>query len=167
MPRISTQALTRNEEAIRAAMDRMLRGELPPGGRCDIKTLAAEAGVPRTGFYAKRNRDGTERRGPYQHLAEEFERRLKALQDAGTVPDPRAGQIARLKEDNAALRARVSARETEIAELKEFRKRALSQLAAQHAELERLRRQLAGGTVRRLPAPATAPFGSRPTGSPS
>lgn len=64
MPRISTETRTRNEEAIRAAMDRLLRGELPPGGRCDIKTLAAEAGVPRTGFYAKRNRDGSDRRGP-------------------------------------------------------------------------------------------------------
>ncbi|MGC5245293.1 hypothetical protein ACPXCH_36700 [Streptomyces albogriseolus] len=160
MPRISTETRTRNEEAIRAAMDRLLRGELPPGGRCDIKTLAAEAGVPRTGFYAKRNRDGSDRRGPYQHLAEEFERRLKAMQDAGAMPDPRDGQIARLKEDNGILRARVSARDAEIAELKEFRKRALSQLAAQHAELERLRRQLEGGTVRRLPTQTSAPFGS-------
>ncbi|UQA91122.1 hypothetical protein [Streptomyces halobius] len=160
MPRISTDTRARNEEAIRAAMDRLLRGELPSGGRCDIKTLAAEAGVPRTGFYAKRNRDGSERRGPYQHLAEEFERRLKALQDAGTVPDPRDGQIARLKEDNAALRDRVSARDAEIAELKTSRQRALSQITAQDAELQRLRRQLESGTVRRLPAPGPAPFGS-------
>lgn len=160
MPRISTETRTRNEEAIRAAMDRLLRGELPPGGRCDIKTLAAEAGVPRTGFYAKRNRDGSDRRGPYQHLVEEFERRLKAMQHAGAMPDPRDRQIARLKEDNGILRARVSTRNTEIADLKEFRKRALSQIAAQHAELERLRRQLADGTVRRLPTSASAPLGS-------
>ena len=160
MPRTSTETRTRNEEAIRAAMDRLLRGELPPGGRCDIKTLAAEAGVPRTGFYAKRNRDGSDRRGPYQHLAEEFERRLKAMQHAGAMLDPRDGQIARLKENNGILRDRVSTRDAEIAGLKEFRKRALSQIAAQHAELERLRRQLADGTVRRLPAPASAPLGS-------
>ncbi|MER6031546.1 hypothetical protein [Streptomyces sp. NPDC001851] len=160
MPRISGEDRARNEEAIRAAMDRLLRGELPPGGRCDLKTLAAEAGVTRTGFYAKRNRDGTTRRGPYQHLAEEFERRLKALQDAGAVPDPRDGQITRLKQDNATLRERVSARDAEIAELKEFRGRALSQIAAQDAELRRLRRQLESGTVRRLPAAGQAPFGS-------
>jgi hypothetical protein len=29
-------------------MDRMLRGELPPGGKRDLKTRAAEAGVTRT-----------------------------------------------------------------------------------------------------------------------
>ncbi|WP_225812181.1 hypothetical protein [Streptomyces spinosus] len=49
----------RKEEAIRAAMDRLLRGELPPGGRCNLKTLAAEAGVTRTGFYPKK--------GPRRH----------------------------------------------------------------------------------------------------
>ncbi|MBB5939283.1 hypothetical protein [Streptomyces zagrosensis] len=76
------------------------------------------------------------------------------------MPAPRDGQIARLKEDNSALRARVSARDAEIAELKEFRKRALSQLAVQHAELHRLRRQFADGTVRRLPTQPSAPFSS-------
>ncbi|WP_319178512.1 hypothetical protein [Streptomyces sp. ID05-47C] len=44
MPRISNADRTRNEEAIRAAIDRLLRGELPPGGKCDLKTLAAERG---------------------------------------------------------------------------------------------------------------------------
>jgi chromosome segregation ATPase len=116
--------------------------------------------VPRTGFYVKRNRDGSERRGPYQHLTEEFEQRLRALQDAGAVPDPRDGQITRLKQDNANLRERVSAREAEIAELKKYRQRALSQITAQDAELRRLRRQLEGGTVMRLPAQRDAPFGS-------
>lgn len=161
MPRISGNDRARNEGAIRAAIDRLLRGELPPGGRCDLKTLANEAGVTRTGFYAKKNRDGTMRRGPYQHLAEKFDRRLKALQDAGAVPDSRDGQVARLKQDVATLRKRVSDRDTEIAELKEFRQRALSQITAQDAELRRLRRQLEDGTVRRLPAPGEPPFGSR------
>jgi len=92
MPRISDADRARNEEAIRAAIDRLLRGELPPGGKCDLKTLPAEAGVPRTGFYPKKNRDGTSRPGPYQHLAEEFERRLQTLQEAGQIVDPRAAQ---------------------------------------------------------------------------
>lgn len=90
MGRISDSDRARNEEAIRAAMDRMLRGELPPGGKCDLKTLAMESGITRTGFYPKKNRDGTTRPGPYQHLAEEFERRLTALQQAGEIVDPRA-----------------------------------------------------------------------------
>jgi hypothetical protein len=86
-------ALVVNHEAsIRAAMDRLLRGEIPPGGKCDIKTLAAAAGVTRTGFYPK-----GDRRGPYQHLAEELELRLSGCHAAGNIPDPRDAQIARLK----------------------------------------------------------------------
>ncbi|MFJ3725368.1 hypothetical protein ACIPYQ_22730 [Streptomyces sp. NPDC090045] len=144
MARISDEAKQHNERAIRAVMDRLLRGELPPGGRCDLRTLAAEAGVTRTGFYPKKDRAGNERPGPYQHLAEEFERRRQALVDAGDVIDPRDAQLERLKAENASLRERLAARNETINELTEFRTRAVSQLAAQHAEIERLRRALNG-----------------------
>ncbi len=50
--RISATQRQANENRIRTAMDRLLRGEIPPGGRCDIKTLADEAGVDRTGSTA-------------------------------------------------------------------------------------------------------------------
>ncbi|MET7783556.1 hypothetical protein ABZU94_39025 [Streptomyces mirabilis] len=163
MGRISEDTRARNEEAIRAAMDRLLRGDLPPGGRCDLRTLASEAGVPRTAFYAKKNRDGTARPGPYQHLAQEFERRPVALRDVGTVPDPRAAQIERLKEASATLKTRLDQRDAELEILKDFKQRALSQIAAQHLEIERLREQAtAVGNVRRLsaPRPGTAPYGS-------
>jgi phage shock protein A len=139
MPRISGEARDRNEKAVRAAMEALLAGQIPPGGKADLKTLAAQAGITRTGFYPKKNRDGTERPGPYQHLAEEFERRLKALQDQGEVVDARAGQIARLKDENAALKERIAERDTKIEELTAFKKQAISRLAAQHAEIERLR----------------------------
>jgi hypothetical protein len=86
-------------------MDRILRGELPPGGKCDLKTRAAEAGVTRTGCYPKKNRPGIERPGPYQHLAEDVERRLKALRDAGQVPDPRTAQFERLKAEVTRARS--------------------------------------------------------------
>jgi hypothetical protein len=43
--RISAAQRAENENRIRAAMDRLLRGEIPPGGKCDIKTLALEAGL--------------------------------------------------------------------------------------------------------------------------
>jgi hypothetical protein len=46
-------------------MERLLGGDLPPGGKCDLETPAALAGVTRTGFYAKKHRDGSMRRGPY------------------------------------------------------------------------------------------------------
>jgi hypothetical protein len=151
----------RNEASIRAAMDRLLRGELPPQGRCDIKTLAREAGVARTGFYPRPDPTGQPKPGPYQHLAEEFHRRLRALHDAGTIPDPHEDQITRLKAENTTLRDRVSARDREIAELTAFNNRALSQLAAQHDEITRLRQQMqTPGNVRKL----TISLGSRITG---
>jgi hypothetical protein len=163
MPRISGADRARNEEAVRAAMGRLLRGELPASGKCD-KALAAEAGVPRTGFYPKKNRDGTTRPGPYQHLGEEFERRVKAQRDAGEAPDPRAAQIERLKAQVAELKERVAKRDEALAELTAFKTLAVSRLTAQHEEIERLREQAATvGNVRHLPAAGsgTAPNGSR------
>ncbi|MFH8753949.1 hypothetical protein ACH4GK_42560 [Streptomyces rimosus] len=139
------------EERIRAAMDRLLRGEIPAGGRCDLKTLAIEAGVNRTGFYAKEGRPG-----PFQHLAEEFTRRRELLRTAGTIPDPRAAQIARLKEENASLRQRLTTSNATIGALSDFKGRAVSQLAAQQEEIERLRQQIQAGSaqpVRALPHP--------------
>jgi hypothetical protein len=54
--RISAAQRIQNKNRIRAAMDRLLRGEITPGGGCDIKTLAREAGVDRTAFYRNRPR---------------------------------------------------------------------------------------------------------------
>lgn len=163
MARISDETRTRNEQAIRAAMDRLLRGELPPGGKADLKTLAAEAGVTRTGFYPKKNRDGTTRPGPYQHLAEEFEQRLKTLRESGAVPDLRVAQIERLKVEVAELKARVAKRDETITGLKEFQQTALSRLAAQYEEIRRLRAQAAAGdAVITLPRTRTSgPTGTR------
>lgn len=142
----------RNETSIRAAMDRLLRGELPPHGRCDIKTLAHEAGVARTGFYPRTDPTGHPKPGPYQHLAEEFHRRLRDLHDAGTIPDPREDQITRLKTENTTLRDRVQARDHEIAELTTFKNQALAQLAAQHNEITRLRQGQPARNVRKISA---------------
>ncbi|MFD8351513.1 hypothetical protein ACFV1X_21550 [Streptomyces coelicoflavus] len=139
MGQISSVGRRRNEDAIRAAMDRLLRGELPPGGRCDLKTLAAEAGVNRTGFYPKKDRDGSVREGPYQHLGDKFVRRMAALREAGEVPDPRDAQIERLKAHTAELKARLADRDATIGELTAFKKLALSRLAAQHDEIMHLR----------------------------
>lgn len=161
MVRISPEARARKEEALRAAMDRLLRGEIPPGGKADLKTLAAEAGVNRSGFYPKSRPDGTERRGPYQHLAEEFERRLQSLRQAGEVVDARAGQLERLKAENAELRERVARRDATVRELIAFKAETLSRIAAQHAEIERLRRLAASrpDNVRALTPHATGAIG--------
>lgn len=163
MGRLNDETRHRNESAIRAAMDRLLSGRIPADGRCDIKTLAAEAGVTRTGFYPKKNPDSTVRPGPYQHLADEFERRLKALQAAGEVADPRAAHIERLKSDNATLKRRVAERDEQIEALTAFKDTALSRLAAQHDEMERLRRDShAGATVRHLSARRRGVLGPQP-----
>lgn len=150
VPRLNAQDKASNEAAVRAAMERILRGDLPPGAKADLKTLAQLSGVTRTGFYAKRNRDGTSRPGAYQHLAEEFTARVQALQDA-------------------ELTDRVVRRDAEVARLTEFRALAISRLAAQYDEIERLRSLLtqqaeAGDVVTRLPprprGAGNASFGS-------
>ncbi|WP_409467439.1 hypothetical protein [Streptomyces sp. HC307] len=136
-------------------MDRVLSGQLQPHQRCDPKTLAQEPGVTRTGFYPRRNADGSVRPGPYQHLAREFQRRLAALQQAGTIADPRGAQIERLKHEVDQLGAHLARQESVINQLTEFKQRAVSQLAAQHAEIEHLRSASLGPTavVRSVPTP--------------
>ena len=62
-------------------MDRLLRGEFPPGGNCDIKTLARESCIDRTAFYGTR---------PYARLREEFETASSAIRQAGNTARPAA-----------------------------------------------------------------------------
>jgi hypothetical protein len=145
--RLTPEQRHRNETKIRAAMDRLLRGDLPPGGKCDVKTLAREAGIDRTAFYGDR---------PYAHLKAEFEARLAALREAGGRPDPRDAQIARLKTEITVLKERLARRDETITELTEFKAAALSRLAAQHDDITRLRRHAdQPARVRRLPTRAS------------
>jgi len=143
--RLSRQQLADNEAKIRAAMTRLLNGDIPPGGKCDVKTLAGEAGVDRTAFYGSR---------PYAHLRTEFEQRLRGLLDAGERPDPRDAQVARLKGEITRLKERLTESGATISELTGFRSQALARLAAQHNEITQLRQQVRLAVrVRRLPAP--------------
>lgn len=129
---ISAAQRRQTEDRIRAAADRLLRGHIPSGGGCDVKTLAAEANVSRASLYRT-----------YGHLKEEFESRLARLREDGHQPDPRAAQLLRLKDANTVLQARVEERDQEISRLVEFKTTAISQLAAQHAEIVQLRAALA------------------------
>jgi len=144
--RLSRQQLADNEAKIRSAMARILDGDIPPGGKCDIKTLAGAAGADRTAFYGTR---------PYAHLRTEFEQRLEQLRNAGERPDPRDAQVARLKDEIGRLKDRLAQSDATISDLADFRDQALARLAAQHHEITRLRQeiQLAAG-IRRLPAPS-------------
>lgn len=150
--RISPARRAENENRIRAAIDRLLRGEIPPGGSCDIKTLANEAAVDRTAFYGTR---------PYSHLRVEFERRLQTMQHAGEIPDPREAQIARLKAENVKLKERLAQSEQTNEELRDFRAQALARLTAQHEEIVHLRTRAAEtASVTRIPGARTAAIGS-------
>jgi hypothetical protein len=150
--RITAAQRTENENRVRAAMDRLLRGQIPSGGQCDIKTLAREAGVDRTAFYGTR---------PYAHLRIEFERRLQTLHEAGQTPDPRQAQILRLKTDITALKERLTRSQNTIDELTEFRTLALARLAAQHEEIVHHRATAARTNhVTRLPPTRTTTIGS-------
>jgi hypothetical protein len=143
--RLSRQQLADNEAKIRAAMTRLLNGDIPPGGKCDVKTLAGVAGVDRTAFYGSR---------PYAHLRTEFEQRLRELLDAGERPDPRDAQVTRLKGEVTRLKERLTESDSTIGELTGFRSQALARLAAQHNEITHLRQQVRlAARVRRLPAP--------------
>ncbi|MEV4917456.1 hypothetical protein AB0K47_11675 [Streptomyces tirandamycinicus] len=89
---------------------------------------------------------------------------MKDAQAAGIVTDPRAAQIERLKAQVAELKERAAERDEDLAELTALKTLAISRLAAQHEEIERLREQAAAvGNVSRLPAArgGTTPYGSR------
>jgi chromosome segregation ATPase len=131
MGRLTDQTRAQKETTIRAAMDHLLRGEIPPGGKCDVKTLAAASGVTRAALYST-----------YLHLKEEFERRRDQLRQAGVIADPRGAQIDRLKEQVRHRKQRLSTAEQENAGLTAFRTQAVSQLAAQHDEITRPRAAL-------------------------
>jgi len=146
--RISADQRQQNETRIRAVMHRLLSGEIPPGGKCDIKTLAREAAVDRAAFYGTR---------PYARLREEFETQIQASQQAGDLPDRRDAQIARLKTEITTLRQRLADRDNTITGLRDFKNRALAQLAGQHDEIDRLRSQNErAAKVRLLPARTSA-----------
>jgi len=126
--RVSEEQRSRIEQRIRAAADTLLRGDIPPGGKLDITTLARQAGVSWAALYRS-----------YPHLKTAFELRIRALATNGPLPDPRQDQITRLKAENAALRARIARLNTTICEHEQFRTLAASRLAAQHQEISRLR----------------------------
>lgn len=75
--RTSAEQRRHAEQQIRAAADTLLRGDLPPDGKCDITTLARQAGISRAALYRT-----------YPHLKEEFERRLAGLHAGRTPPIP-------------------------------------------------------------------------------
>jgi hypothetical protein len=86
---------------------------------------------------------------------------LQFLQLVGEIPDQREAQIARLKAEVTALKARLVALENANGDLAEFRVQALARLSAQYEEIIHLRAMATqAGSVTRLPAARTAVIGS-------
>ena len=143
------------EERLRCAARALLRGDLPPGGKADITTLTQMAGISRAALYRS-----------YPHIKAEFGQQLAELRSTGQAPDPRDAQIQRLRHQNAELKRRIDDSEAALGELGQFKTLALSRLAAQHEEIQRLRRAAEAATptapVRQLPAghPRSRPFPS-------
>lgn len=131
------------ERRIRAAIDRLLAGQIPAGGACDVKTLAREAGISRATLYRT-----------WGHLKDEFEERRAAAWAAGQQPDPREARITRLRDLNQRLTNKLARTHNEFSQLKERHQLALSVLAAKDDELQRLRRELSTFS-RTSPAPVS------------
>jgi len=144
--RLSKQQRQANETRIRAVMDRLLAGHIPAGANCDVTTLARLAGIDRAAFYGNR---------PYSPLRQELEQRLPQLREAGQGPNPHDAHLAGLKAQLDQAKDRVARRDRTITELTEFKNQALSQLAAQHEEIIRLRNALANTANVRILKPRT------------
>ncbi|MGW4506883.1 hypothetical protein ACWENO_19840 [Streptomyces sp. NPDC004436] len=89
---LSQDQRAQTERRIRAAIDRLLAGQIPAGGACDVKTPARETGISRASLYQT-----------WSHLKDEFEKRRAAAWAAGQQPDPREARIARLRDQNQRL----------------------------------------------------------------
>ncbi|MEU3862931.1 hypothetical protein AB0F03_37585 [Streptomyces sp. NPDC028722] len=137
---LSHQQRDQIERRIRAAIDRLLAGQIPLGGACDAKTLAREAGISRASLYRTWGR-----------LKDEFEKRRAAAWAAGRQPDPREARIARLRDLNQRLTGKLARTHTELTQHMERHRLLLSVLAAKDDELQRVRRELSSPA----PVPAT------------
>ncbi|QUQ63027.1 hypothetical protein JJ691_07390 [Kutzneria sp. CA-103260] len=97
--RITQEQRRQTEERIRTAMAALLAGDLPLGGKCDVRTLARVAQVGRGALYTT-----------YAHLREEFERQRELVEPVG--------RIEILESQVASLSRRMVRYDSEIAELR-------------------------------------------------
>ncbi|MHA7295197.1 hypothetical protein [Arthrobacter sp. HLT1-21] len=116
------------EDRIRAAIRRLLDGEVPPGMKRDIASLCSLANVSRATMYRT-----------YPHLKAEFEQQRSLRDKGGPSPSSPPEQQQRLQSERTRLQFRLAETARKVRELENFKELALSRLAAQNEELLRLR----------------------------
>ena len=127
--------MRQHEEAVRAAMDRLLAGQaVHADGRLTVKNLAVEAAVPRSTLY---------RAEPA--LVREFERRRQNAQD----PSPPAGgglaaKVERLEAKLAAAERRAVGYREELEQERRRSRGLANQIALLDAERRKLEDQRTG-----------------------
>ena len=138
------------EQRIRAAAGALLRGDIPPGGKCDITTLARQAGVSRATLYRS-----------YPHLKEEFESGSPPSRPAEPPRPPRRPDRPAQSRERR-LRQRLAGREPPCATSRTSGARAVPAGRPARRDQRLLRRQAAATatSATSVPAPRTA----RPAG---
>lgn len=142
---MSTESKTdksiRNEQRLRAAMDRLLAGKpLHTDGRLTVKNLATEAGLTRQQAYR------------CEAITKEFAEHVQRISERGEEPAERHLQrISRLREQLAEEKARSARYRTERDEARATQQTLANQLRVLDEQNRRLEAQLADqGKVTRL-----------------
>lgn len=126
--KISAQQRTETEQRIRDAIELLVSPHRPGHLRCDVSTLAAQAGISRNTLYSI-----------YTDLRREFEQRRTAQHTQPQAHHDIEQRAHVLSETVIRLKALLADRDRTIADLIAFRQLAISRLAAQHEEIIRLR----------------------------
>ena len=140
----------------RPTSSRTRTASAPPWtGCCAARSRPAATAISRPSHSRPGRPHRLLRHPAYAHLRAEFEHRLARIREAGDPIGSSEGQISRLKDENAKLKARLAQSNSEIGDLTDFRTTALARLAAQHEEIIRLRSLVTTprSNITRLPGP--------------
>lgn len=126
-------ATERNQRRLREAAERLLAGRARTSdGKLTLKSLAAEAGLPRQYLY----------RDAYKAIADEFDEQARQVLSHSGTPDERLAEVERLQKELTATRAAAieERRRTRLA--REETRAAASQIAFLTVQNDALREQL-------------------------
>lgn len=123
----------RNQRRLRDAAERLLAGQARTSdGKLTLKSLAAEAGLPRQYLY----------RDAYKAIAHEFDEGARRILAQSGTPDERVAEIERLKKERATAQDKASKHRRMARLAREEVRLAASQIAYLTAQNNALREQL-------------------------